>query len=74
MNKIFIPTKSPKDWKQFLAEPKKHWKDGCSAKSLAYSWEKADDDLPGKDRCRKAVGKFTESRLNMGAAILFYEF
>ncbi len=41
MNKIYIPTKSPEDWKKLLAEPTKHWKDGYSAKTLAYCWENA---------------------------------
>jgi hypothetical protein len=42
MNKIFIPTRSPEDWKSLLAEPK-HWKTGYSAKALAYCWQEAND-------------------------------
>jgi hypothetical protein len=42
MSKILIPAQSPEDWKQFLAEPEKHWKKGFSARSLAYCWQKAD--------------------------------
>ena len=37
-------TQSSEDWKQFLADPVKHWKDGRSAKMLAESWESG---LPG---------------------------
>jgi len=43
MNKFFIPTSDPEDWKSLLAEPDKHWKTGYSAKSLAYCWHKAND-------------------------------
>ena len=41
MSKFLIPTNSPDDWQQLLAEPTKHWKTGRSAKTLAYSWEEA---------------------------------
>lgn len=41
MGQILIPTKGPEDWKQFLAEPEKHWRQGFSARSLAYAWEEA---------------------------------
>lgn len=43
MNRIFIPTNKPEDWKLLLAEPDKHWKTGYSAKALAYSWQEAKD-------------------------------
>ncbi len=39
MNKIFVPTNRPEDWRLLLAEPRKHWRTGYSAKALAYSWE-----------------------------------
>ena len=42
MAKILIPTTSAEDWKQFLSEPEKQWKSGCSARSLAYCWQDAD--------------------------------
>jgi len=41
MSKVFIPSKSPRDWKGLLAEPDKQWKTGYSAKALAYCWEEA---------------------------------
>jgi hypothetical protein len=41
MSRILIPSSSPEDWKQFLAEPEKQWKVGYSARSLAYCWEEA---------------------------------
>ena len=41
MSKILIPSTSPENWKQFLAEPEKQWKSGYSARSLAYCWEEA---------------------------------
>lgn len=40
---IYVPTQGATDWKQFLAEPEKQWKDGFSAKELAQSWEAAAD-------------------------------
>ncbi|MBU3198260.1 hypothetical protein LL037_21190 [Clostridium estertheticum] len=44
---IYIQTKSKEDWKQFLAEPDKQWKDGYSAKSLATCWQGA-NGIPKK--------------------------
>jgi len=41
MNHIYIPTSSPEDWRKFLAEPKKQWRSGYSAKELAECWEKS---------------------------------
>ena len=39
MSKIYIPATSPDQWKQFLADPDKHWKKGYSARTLAYCWQ-----------------------------------
>jgi hypothetical protein len=38
---FFIKASKPEDWKLQLAEPDKHWKDGYSAKELAYCWMNA---------------------------------
>ncbi|MFA6365570.1 MAG: hypothetical protein WCX13_00060, partial [Candidatus Hydrogenedentales bacterium] len=38
---FYIPTSKPEDWKQFLAQPEKQWKDGYSAKELAEAWQNA---------------------------------
>lgn len=46
MSKIFMPTTSPEDWKQFLSDPEKHWKSGYSAKSMAYCWQEAGEIPP----------------------------
>ena len=46
---ILRPTDGPDDWKQFLAEPDKHWKPGYSAHCLAHCWEGA-NGLPGAVR------------------------
>ncbi len=35
MSAIYIPANGPEDWRQFLAEPDRQWKDGYSAKELA---------------------------------------
>jgi hypothetical protein len=54
MNKILIPAKNADDWKQFLAEPNKHWKVGYSARALAYCWQEA-DGIP--DEVAKVLAK-----------------
>lgn len=41
MPSIYIPTNSAEQWAQFLAEPNKHWRQGYSARTLAYSWQEA---------------------------------
>lgn len=41
LSKIYIPTSSAEQWAQFLAEPVKHWRQGYSARTLAYSWQEA---------------------------------
>lgn len=43
---IFIPTQNAEDWKQFLAEPQKQWREDYSARSLAYAWESVPDFPP----------------------------
>ncbi len=43
MSNFYIPAKRPSDWKPLLAKPRKHWKTGYSAKSLAYCWQQAGD-------------------------------
>lgn len=39
--RIFIPSSGALSWQTLLAEPEKHWKPGCSAFSLAESWEQS---------------------------------
>ena len=41
MSQIYIPTSSAEQWAEFLAEPVKHWRQGYSARTLAYSWQEA---------------------------------
>lgn len=41
MSKIYISTSNAEQWAQFLAEPVKHWRQGYSARTLAYSWQEA---------------------------------
>ena len=47
MNRIFVPTGGPDDWRQFLAKPDLQWSTGYSARTLANSWEAA-DGLPAE--------------------------
>lgn len=42
MSKIYIPATSAEQWLQFLAKPEKHWRQGYSARTLAYCWQEAD--------------------------------
>ena len=46
MKTICVPTSSSEDWRQFLAQPDKHWREGYSAKSLADAWEDSNPHLP----------------------------
>lgn len=39
MGLIYVPTKGASSWRELLADPNKHWKDGYSAKELAMAWE-----------------------------------
>ncbi len=43
MSKFYKPINDPEEWKSLLADPGKHWKDGYSAKSLAYCWQGVTD-------------------------------
>jgi len=42
MTSIYLPAHKPEDWQPHLGDPKKHWKTGYSAKTLAYCWQEAD--------------------------------
>jgi hypothetical protein len=42
MAKIYIPTRSPLDWRALLFDPEKHWRKGYSAMAAAQAWEAAD--------------------------------
>lgn len=42
MSKIYIPSTKPEDWQSLLADPKKQWRRGYSARALAYCWQEAD--------------------------------
>ncbi|MBI4318079.1 MAG: hypothetical protein HY675_06290 [Chloroflexi bacterium] len=42
MARILAFTKGPEDWQRLLADPKRHWQSGYSARALADCWEAAD--------------------------------
>ena len=46
MTKIYVPSGSPEDWRELLADPMKHWRTGYSAKALAYAWMEGQNDFP----------------------------
>ncbi len=58
---FFIPTSKPEDWKAFLAQPEKQWKDGYSAKELAESWQNA-LDFPKIVRSTLASSRIAEGK------------
>ena len=41
MGKFYIPATGTESWKKLLADPKKQWRSGYSAKALACCWEEA---------------------------------
>jgi hypothetical protein len=38
-DKIYIPSKGPDSWREFLAQPDMQWETGFSAKTMAHCWE-----------------------------------
>lgn len=43
MSRIYIPVTNAEQWAQFLADPVKHWRMGYSARTLAHSWQDAEN-------------------------------
>lgn len=41
MTRIYVSSTSADDWQRQLKDPVKHWRTGCSARTLAYSWHTA---------------------------------
>ena len=41
MSKIYLPATHVQQWSQFLADPDRQWRQGYSARTLAYSWQEA---------------------------------
>lgn len=58
---FYVPTSKPEDWKQFLAQPDKQWKDGYSAKELAEAWQNA-SGFPKIVRNALASSKIAEDK------------
>lgn len=58
--RILSFTKGADDWKQFLADPEKHWRIGFSARTLAHCWEEA-EGLP--DEVSDAFAACRDERL-----------
>jgi len=69
MNRIFLPSGGPDDWKSFLADPEKHWARGRSARSLAHSWE----DCKGFPSEIEAVLQQASPFANIEALLVFPE-
>lgn len=45
-NRIFLTVDDAEDWRWLTADPGAHWRDGYSAKLLAYAWDQADGFPP----------------------------
>ena len=63
MPNIYMPTSSPEQWAQFLAEPQKHWRTGYSAKTLAHSWQEASGFPTEVAAVLRAAPQFTDIEL-----------
>lgn len=60
MPRIFL-TSGPDDWQELLADPRKHWRSGYSARTLAHCWEAEPDRFPPE--VSNALGITTEPLL-----------
>src|SRR5690606_32823645 len=52
-NRPLTPTRTAEDWRAFLADPEKQWREGYSARMLAERWEASRPDVP--DELRQAL-------------------
>ena len=66
MSKIYIPAARPEDWQSILADPEKHWRQGYSARALAYCWQEAN----GFPNCVKRAFKKSNISLFQNIEIL----
>jgi hypothetical protein len=62
---FYASINDPENWKDLLADPEKHWRDGYSAKQLSYSWQKA-NGFP-----EKVQSIFKASRFKLFQKIIF---
>jgi hypothetical protein len=56
MNRIYVPSRGPQDWRELLATPDVHWKHGASAMALAETWEAADSWPPEAEAALEKAG------------------
>jgi len=66
MNKIFVPSNEPENWRSLLAEPDKHWRPGYSAMALAFCWQQAH----GFPDCVQRVFSASDMKLFQTAKLL----
>lgn len=62
MDKLFVPSWGPTDWRRLLADPRAQWKPGKSALESAVAWESArnaKDGLPDSVRALLATHEWT---------------
>ena len=70
MARILTFTSGPEDWQALLADPTKHWKTGCSARTLAYCWEAAAEEEGFPPEVSKALQQTDEASLRELTPIL----
>jgi hypothetical protein len=63
MSKVLIPSKSADDWRALLADPKKHWRIGYSARTLAHCWQAAADFPLSVRQALESSGSFADLEL-----------
>lgn len=61
MKRIYVPSTSSEDWRQFLADPQKQWRSGYSARELAECWESV-DGFPASFKTMLAGSEFPALR------------
>ena len=47
MNRLYVPTMGPSDWRRLLADPKRQWREKRSAYEAAVAWESARSSARG---------------------------
>lgn len=70
MNRLYVPTLGPTDWRRLLADPTRQWVPTKSALEMAVCWEAARDSLrglpPEVERALDAVDELEGASLLVG--------
>lgn len=66
MPTYYRPMKTAEDWQALVADPDKHWREGYSARTLAYCWHEAMGVPAEIDRALRAFEPFRGIELLLG--------